>query len=127
VTGLLVALAGALGACSRVAVDEVVEARRGDPLGRGFLFGILAVNVTGSLVLGLVVGWAMYHGLSGRWRAVAGTGFCGGYTTFSTFAFDAVRLADEGRRRAAAVYVGLSIALSLAAAAAGLAVAAAWG
>jgi CrcB protein len=125
VTGLLVALAGALGACCRVGVDEVVETRRGDPLGRGFPFGILAVNVTGSLLLGLVVGWAMYHGLSGRWRAVAGTGFCGGYTTFSTFAFDTVRLAEEGDRPRAAVYVGASIALSVAAAAVGLAAAAA--
>ena len=59
----------------------------------------LAINVSGSFVLGVVTGLALYHGFATTPRVVLGTGFCGGYTTFSTFAYEIVFLAEQRRTR----------------------------
>jgi CrcB protein len=79
---------GALGALGRFAVDGAVSARwPGD-----FPFGTLAVNLSGGSVLGLLVGL----GLGGDALLVLGTGFLGGYTTFSTWMFESQRLGEDG-------------------------------
>lgn len=116
-THVAVALAGGFGAVLRVIVDGVL--RRGRPVAAG---PTVVVNVTGSLVLGLVTGLAG-HGLGTDTRAVLGTGLCGGYTTFSAASWEvAARLAAG--RRAAAVLVALGMLIaSVAAAAAGWVVA----
>jgi CrcB protein len=110
-----VALAGVAGAVARAVVQRRTEQMT--PA------GTLVVNVTGSLVLGVVVGLALYHGLPSRPRLVLGTGFCGAYTTFSTFTLDTLRLFEEDGAGPALMNVGLNTALSVAAAAAGLALA----
>ncbi|HET9729836.1 MAG TPA: CrcB family protein, partial [Acidimicrobiia bacterium] len=79
-----IAVAGAFGAVARFGVDAAVAPR----MPSHFPGGTLVINVTGSFVLGLITGAAMYHGLSHDARLVTGTGFCGGYTTFSTFAVE---------------------------------------
>jgi CrcB protein len=112
-----VAVAGACGAVLRYLVDHVVQRR----LDRGFPFGILAVNTSGSLLLGLLTGSALHHGVSPTWLTVAGTGLIGSYTTFSTFTFDSVRLAEDRRWSATAGNVVAGLGLGLAAAALGLA------
>jgi fluoride exporter len=115
VTWLLVALGAAVGAPVRYVVDRALAAR----LGTGFPYGTLAVNVAGSFALGLLVGAAAgQHAM-----ALAGTGFCGALTTYSTFSWEAVRLAAAGRRARAAGYVAASVGLGLAAAAGGVALA----
>jgi CrcB protein len=79
---------GALGALGRFAVDGAVSARwPGD-----FPFGTLSVNLSGGSVLGLLVGL----GLGGDALLVLGTGFLGGYTTFSTWMFESQRLGEDG-------------------------------
>jgi fluoride exporter len=115
ILGLIVA--GALGSVLRYLVDRSVQRR----LNSDFPLGILVVNVSGSLALGLLTGAATHHALSSPWLVVAGTGFVGAYTTFSTFTFDTVRLADNDQWVPAAVNVALSLALGIGAAAAGLA------
>jgi fluoride exporter len=114
-TGVIVA--GACGAVLRYLVDHAVQKRAGS----GFPLGTLTINVTGSFVLGLLSASALHHGVSAAWLTVVGTGFVGAYTTFSTFAFDTVRLAEAGRWRPAVLNVALSIGAGLAAAALGLA------
>jgi CrcB protein len=118
-----VALAGGLGAVTRLVVDGEVRRRLGD----GLPWGTVAVNLTGSLLLGLVLGLAGGGLLPVAVRAVLGTGFLGGYTTFSTASVELARLVLAGRRRAAvALGLGQLLAAVLLAAlglAAGLALA----
>ncbi len=90
---LAVVAAGAAGATLRYLVDGYVRARMAEGL---FPWGTFVVNVTGSLVLGLLTGLGLSHALAETPRAVLGTGFCGAYTTFSTFTLETVRLIEEG-------------------------------
>jgi CrcB protein len=100
-------------------VRYVVDRRVGTPR------GTLAVNVSGSFVLGLVTGFGLYHGLTSDVRFIAGTGFCGAFTTFSTFSLEVLLLVDRGRAPEAARYVAASVLGGLGAAAVGLALASA--
>lgn len=109
----LVALAGGLGASCRFVVDGAVNARRGDHVPPG---GSFVVNVVGSLVLGWCMAALVRHPDP---RLVIGTGFCGGFTTFSTAMLESVRLWLAGRHWKA---IGLTLSVlvgSLLAAAAG--------
>ncbi|WP_432520453.1 fluoride efflux transporter CrcB [Kineococcus sp. SYSU DK006] len=116
---VLLVLAGGLGAAARFAVDGAVRARRAGDLP----WGTLVVNVTGSFLLGLLTGLVL-AGAGDAWRLVLGTGFCGGFTTFSTAAVDTVHLARRGALRAAAANLGGNLVLTLLAAALGLRLAA---
>ena len=112
---------GAVGAPARYLVDGLVEDRAVGP----FPWGTFVINVSGSLVLGIVTGLALYHGLGPLPKTAVGTGFCGAYTTFSTFSYETLRLVERGAGRVAAAYVAGSVVAGLAAAAIGLALAAA--
>lgn len=116
--GMLVALAGGAGAAVRFAVDGRLRGRRtpGSPV------PTLVVNVSGSALMGLLTGALLFHSLPPTLYLVAGVGFCGGYTTFSTAMVETVRLAHGGSRRSAAGHAVGSVLLTLAAAALGVAV-----
>lgn len=111
---LLISVAGGLGAACRLLLDGVVRGR----LGTDLPWGTIIINLTGSLLLGLVTGLTAGRLLSEAVHLVAGTGFLGGYTTFSTASFETVRLLQE-RRWFAGVLNGLGVLL-VATAAAGL-------
>jgi CrcB protein len=111
-----VALASGAGAVCRYLLDQLVQRRSQ----RSFPWGTLAVNVSGSLLLGLVTGLALHHGLPAGPTVVLSAGFAGGYTTLSTWAWETLALAESGALLAAAANVLLSLAVGLAAAAAGL-------
>ena len=114
------AVAGALGAGARFALDGWVGTRS-----RGlFPWATIVINVSGSLLLGVITGAALYHALPASPRIWLGTGFCGAYTTFSTFTFETVGLVDGDQRRMALGYAAASLVLGTAAAALGLALAA---
>ncbi|HEX3813622.1 MAG TPA: fluoride efflux transporter CrcB [Mycobacteriales bacterium] len=117
---LLVALAGGVGAPMRYLVDIWVQRRTA----RLFPWGTFAINVTGSLLLGFVTGLALFHGFPDTPKLLIGTGFCGAYTTFSTFTFESVRLGQERAARQAIGNVVGSVVLGLGAAALGLLLAA---
>jgi CrcB protein len=108
----MVLLGAAVGAPLRYLTDLLVQSRHDSVLP----WGTLAVNVGGSLVLGVAAAalpdqqWAL---------ALVGTGFCGALTTFSTFGFETVRLGQEGPLKASVVNVVLSVGLSLGACAIG--------
>ncbi|MFW0787193.1 fluoride efflux transporter CrcB [Gordonia sp. CPCC 206044] len=116
---LAVMVAGALGAVTRFVVDGAVKRRWPTT----FPWATLLINVTGSFLIGVLAGAVIFHAAPEEWKAVLGTGFCGGYTTFSTASFETVRLA-EGRQSVTAVtYAVASVLSSVLGATAGLAVA----
>lgn len=83
-------------------------------LGVGFPYGTLAVNITGSLAMGLLVGLFVARGDPGQsWRLFLTTGLLGGYTTFSTFSLEAVALHERGETVTAGLYVLASVAVSI--------------
>ena len=116
-TALWVALAGSAGALARFGLDGAVRRRWPTT----FPWATLVVNVTGSLLLGVVVGLVLFSGEPDALRTVVGTGFCGGYTTFSTTSVETVRLLQDGRRRQAAGNAVGSLLLTVLAGGAGLA------
>lgn len=108
---LYIAVGGALGSVARYALGAVVQ-HRADGL---FPWGTLLINVTGSLMLGFVVQYFSESAtVTSETRAFLTTGLLGGYTTFSAFSYEAVRLMEDGNYRAAAFYVGASVVMSLA-------------
>ena len=113
---LLVAVGGALGAVARFVVDAEVSRRV--PASSPVPPGTLAVNAVGSCALGLL-GALAPAGAAPGWLLFAGTGVCGGFTTFSTASLDAVRRAAAGRWGAAAATAGAHLGVSLAAVSAG--------
>jgi CrcB protein len=117
----LAALASGVGAVLRYVVDRTVQ-----PLVAEFPVGTFLVNVTGSLLLGFVVGLSLHHGLSHRPAVVLGAGVAGGYTTLSTWAWESLALARAGGRLDVAVNVVGSLLAGMLAAAAGLGLALTW-
>ena len=89
--GLWIAAAGALGAVTRFVVDGLIRQRWSST----FPWATLVINVSGSLLLGVLTGLVLYRGSPTDLRLIVGTGFCGGYTTFSTASFETVRLAQR--------------------------------
>ncbi|HEY0814838.1 MAG TPA: fluoride efflux transporter CrcB [Pseudonocardia sp.] len=111
---LLVVLGAAVGAPLRFATDRLVQSRHGT----GFPWGTFTVNVVGSFVLGVVVGAAASPALT----ALVGTGFCGALTTYSTFGYETVQLADGGSKLFAVFNALGSVFAGLGAAGLGLAI-----
>ena len=111
---IALALAGGIGAAARMLLDGIIKSR----VSSGIPWGTITINVSGSLVLGLLTGLASSAIVPESWQQIIGTGFLGGYTTFSTASFETVRLIQE-RRWALSLFSGLGT-LAVATAAAGL-------
>jgi CrcB protein len=115
---VLTLVAGACGALARFLLDSSIKSRWQSP----FPWATVIINVTGSLLLGILAGLVLFHGQPTAWQTVVGTGFCGGYTTFSTASFETVRLVQQNRRSLALLNAVGSLVLSVAACAVGFAV-----
>lgn len=113
-TWLVIAISGATGAVCRYVLDFVITQRV-----RGvFPWGTWTVNVAGSLLVGVVAGLSANAGHPTWWQVAAGAGFCGAFTTFSTFMFETLQLAERRAYRAA-LWNLASLLFGVAAAAAG--------
>lgn len=109
-TALAVAVGGGIGAWCRYALGGSIAVRQRGP----FPVETLTINVLGSVLLGAIVGSAAAGRLSDQVLIWAGTGFCGAFTTFSTFTFETLRLIEDGAWRAALTNLVLSSALCFA-------------
>ncbi|MGQ4516393.1 fluoride efflux transporter CrcB [Streptomyces sp. DW26H14] len=106
---LLVIVGGAVGAPLRYLTDRTVQARH-DTV---FPWGTFAVNVVGSFILGLLTGGTMAGAVDPHLQLLLGTGLCGALTTYSTFSFETLRLAESGAKFFAAANVVASIVAGL--------------
>jgi len=117
---LMVAMGGALGAWARYQVSGWIYNRAGAE----FPWGTLTVNVSGSFLLGILLPTLVSSPAMTPGRAFLEVGCIGAFTTFSTFAFEAVTLIEAGQPRRAALYVLASLGLGLGAIVLGLLIAA---
>ncbi|HEX3928790.1 MAG TPA: fluoride efflux transporter CrcB [Gemmatimonadales bacterium] len=107
-----IALGSAMGGVARYLLTVFVQ----DRTATAFPFGTLAVNIAGCLILGFLVQLLADRGTySHATQALLTTGFCGGFTTFSTFSWETVRLLQEGAVSRAIAYVSVSLVAGLAA------------
>ena len=87
-----------------------------------FPYGTLIVNVVGCFLVGLVFGFAdKGNVLSPEWRMFLATGFCGGFTTFSTFSYESTQLINNGEYFYLALYIAASVIIGVLATFAGIA------
>ncbi|WP_440120011.1 fluoride efflux transporter CrcB [Paenibacillus sp. QZ-Y1] len=97
---LWIGLAGALGAVLRYSLGKRVSG----VLGTAFPWGTWIINISGSMLLGLLYGWHQAAMISDGTWVIWGTGFCGAYTTFSTFGYETLGLMGQQRYARAALY-----------------------
>ena len=105
---LAIALGGAVGSVARYVLGGLIQ--RGSSV---FPYGTLTINVTGSLLLGFLARYLLDTSAPVELRAALTIGFCGGYTTFSTFSYETMVMLERGEYGRAAAYVSASVALSL--------------
>ena len=114
---VIIALGGALGAVSRFLMGNAVS----KAVGSALPYGTFVINLVGCFAMGLLMTIIVDRELlSAAWRLFLCVGFLGGFTTFSSFGYEALMLLTEGRMLAALTYVSGSMVLGLAAAAAGV-------
>ena len=118
-TIFLVMLAGGAGAVARFVLGGLISSRFRSELP----FGTILVNVSGSLLMGLLAGAVIFHSAPAALQTVLGTGFLGGFTTFSTASVDTVRLLQARRPILALINAAGTLIITVVAAAAGLALA----
>lgn len=112
VTALLICLTGGIGAALRLIIDSLIRTR----LKSSYPVGTTVINLSGSLLLGLITGLTAGHLLPEQWQLIIGTGLLGGYTTFSAASLETIRLLEDHRYVAAALN-GLGMLISCTAAA----------
>jgi fluoride exporter len=100
----LISIGGAVGSNARYWLGIWFRIQ---PWAKNFYWGTFVINVSGSILLGVVA--ALCKDRTGPGFLLFGTGFCGGYTTFSTFSLEAVEAVQRGRWDLAAVYIGTSV------------------
>ncbi|MBI3567167.1 MAG: fluoride efflux transporter CrcB [Gemmatimonadetes bacterium] len=106
----MIALGSATGGVARFVLGSVIQARSAG----AFPTGTLLINISGSLLLGFLMRYTLGStSVSPEVRAMLTTGFCGGYTTFSTFSYETLTLIEDGDWRRAGGYATASVVLAL--------------
>lgn len=112
----LIGLAGAIGAVARYMLGRLITQHTKSP----FPWGTLLVNLSGAFLIGLLLGLTQTRVLTTQIQTILATGFLGGYTTFSTMAWEGVQLGRSGNLRLSLLYLIVTFGPGLLAAALGL-------
>ncbi|MBD7967433.1 fluoride efflux transporter CrcB [Paenibacillus gallinarum] len=112
----LAGLGGIAGAIMRYTLGRYIMKRAGGQSPHPFPLGTWVINISGSFLLGLLFGLSKAELLTSLWWALLGVGFCGAYTTFSTFGYETMQLITANKLRKACLYVISSVTLGLIAA-----------
>ena len=113
-TSLVVFAGGGMGAVLRHQVGRAMTGWLGPVVVSAFPWATLAVNVSGSLAMGLLAGWLAKSGAAGEhWRLFLGVGLLGGFTTFSAFSLEVMLLIERGQSRTAFAYAAVSVLAAL--------------
>ena len=105
---IVVGLGGLVGSVARYSAIKTID----EKLNSIFPYGTLTVNILGSFILGFVYALAVRKmGLTENWRIFIGAGFCGGFTTFSTFAWESVNLFEHKNLGVLSAYITISLML----------------
>src|SRR5688572_7460799 len=102
---IIVGVGGFLGSALRYLSVQWVDRK----MNSIFPYGTLLVNVLGSLILGLIVGYSLRVNMPPNWRLFLSAGFCGGFTTFSAFAFENVTLLQQKMIGTSLAYTAISV------------------
>ena len=106
---LLVGVGGFFGSISRYGVGQLFSKF----VNSGFPAGTFAVNIIGSFIIGIVLGAFEQNNISDSWKLLIAVGFCGGFTTFSSFAYENFSLLDTKQFLVSTLYISLSIVVGL--------------
>lgn len=111
ISSIIVAAGGACGSVLRFQAGRLVTFFLGVARVTSFPWATLAINVSGSLAMGLLAGWLARYGSGGEaWRLLLGVGLLGGFTTFSSFSLELGMLMERGQMTAAMFYAAASLA-----------------
>ncbi|MFA9201804.1 MAG: fluoride efflux transporter CrcB [Cypionkella sp.] len=111
---MLVFAGGGMGAVLRHQVGRALTGWLGPATMTAFPWATLAVNLSGSLAMGLLAGWLVKHGSAGEhWRLFLGVGLLGGFTTFSAFSLELMLLIERGQPGTAFAYAAVSVLAGL--------------
>lgn len=108
----LVGAGGFIGSVARYLLSDAVQSR----LLTSFPFGTMTVNLIGCFIIGIIYALSETSNLAPEYRILIATGFCGGFTTFSSFSFESLTLLQDNQYLYATLYAGLSLVLGLLAA-----------
>lgn len=109
-TILLIGSGGFIGSIARYGLNLLVH----KIVSTTFPLGILLVNIIGCLAIGLIYGMANKAGwLTNDWKAFLAIGICGGFTTFSSFSYDNIKLLQSGQLLQAFLYIAASLIIGL--------------
>lgn len=106
---LLVGLGGGVGSIARYLISQAIESR----VLTSFPYGTFAVNVIGCFIIGIIYALSTRGAVVPEWRILLATGFCGGFTTFSSFSYETLTLIQEGQVFNPLLYLGTSVLFGL--------------
>lgn len=109
---LLVGAGGFFGSIARYLLSDAVQSR----MLTSFPYGTMTVNLLGCFIIGIIYALSETANLAPEYRILIATGFCGGFTTFSSFSFESLTLLQDNQYLYATLYAGLSLVLGLLAA-----------
>ena len=106
---ILVGIGGFAGSVGRYLIAQLVQGN----LLTSFPFGTMTVNILGCFIIGMIYALSMKGSMPAEYRVLLATGFCGGFTTFSSFSYESMTLMQDGQFLYASLYAGFSFFLGL--------------